>query len=227
MKPDSDIEKELKEISQVLPGITKDHPFQLPTGYFERLSEAILRLVNEKKEGSAISCDEEISQLSPLIAALKDKSPFSLPTGYFNDFSSQILEKIAEPKTEAPVYQMHGRSSAKRSWTKYVVAASLVGVVALSIPFLWKANISVPVSTTLPIERQSVADHLPDISDNDLNSYLSIIPDEADFLLENFDTEADDIAFLYLDDATLGNMLKEIPDDALVNYANGNFDKQL
>ncbi|HEX5025002.1 MAG TPA: hypothetical protein VFV68_07005 [Agriterribacter sp.] len=227
MKPDSDIEKELKEISQILPGMNKVHPFQVSTGYFEHLPEAILKCIKERKEEPAISRDEEISQLSPLIASLKDKTTFTLPTGYFNDFTTQILEKIAEPKTEASVYQMHSKPTTKRKWMKYAIAAALAGVVVLSLPRLWKANTNAPVSTILPIERRSVAGHLPEISDSDLTGYLSNIPGDDEFLLENIDTEADDIVFLNLDDATLGNMLKEIPDDALINYANGNFDKQL
>lgn len=229
MKPDSDIEKELKEISQILPGTNKEHPFHVPAGYFESLPETILKLVKQREEGAAISRDEEISQISPLIASLKDKSPFSVPTGYFNDFSAQVLERIVEAKTEAPVYQMHSSFTPKRKWIKYAVAAAFFGVIALSIPFSRKANTSAPVFATLPIEQQLVEDHLPEISDSDLTVYLSTIPDDADLLLEQIDTdtETDDIAFLNVDDVTLGRLLKGIPDDALINYTNGNFEKQL
>ena len=224
MKRNSDIEKELKEISPVVSEIKNNTVFKVPPGYFEALPEKLLRLAKENKVSNGLSPDEEIQALSPLIASLKNKTAFNIPPGYFDTLPQSITEKLAETKKEAPVFQINTRfKSRNQGWWKYAAAAAITGVIAVSTLFFWNNtqdnNSSHTLSSTGNDKQQPVLIQLPEVSDIDLAGYLSAVPETPEWVSENdADTEFVDIVFLKMDDSNLGNMLMDIPYEALRNY---------
>lgn len=224
MKRNSDIEKELKEISPALSEIKNNTVFKVPHGYFEALPEKLLRLAKKNKVDNGLSPDEEIQALSPLIASLKNKPAFNIPAGYFDTLPQSITEKLAETEKEAPVFQINTRfKNRKPGWWKYAAAAAITGVIAVSTLFFWnntQDNYSSPtLSSTGNDKQQPVLTQLPEVSDIDLAGYLSAVPETPEWVSENdADTEFVDIVFLKMDDSNLGNMLRDIPDEALRNY---------
>lgn len=222
MKQVSDIEKELKAISPTLSGIKNSPVFEVPHGYFEALPERLLKLVRENKARNLLP-DEEIGALSPLVASLKNKTVFGIPDGYFDALPQNIKVKLAEVKQEAPVFQID-RSFKNRQpgWLKYAAAAVVAGVIAVSALFFWNKtqdNYSPTLSATESDNQQPVLMQLPEISDTDLATYLSTAPETSEWALEeDADAEFADFVFLKMDDSNLGNMLKDIPYEALLNY---------
>jgi hypothetical protein len=224
MKRNSDIEKELKEISLALSEIENNTVFEVPEGYFEALPERILRLAKENKVSNDLLANEEIKALSPLIASLKNKTVLNVPAGYFDTLPQAVTEKLAETKKEAPVFQINaGFKNRKPVWLKYAAAAVVTGIIAVSALLFWNNppdNYSNPtLSATGNDQQQPVLMQLPEVSDIDLASYLSAVPETPEWNLEeDDDAEFVDIAFLKMDDSNLGNMLKDIPYEALLNY---------
>lgn len=217
MKCNSDIEKELGEISPAVSEIGKENVFQTPPGYFENLPEKVLALIKVNEEQTDVSANEEIKQLSPLIASLRSNPALSVPAGYFNTFPGIVLAKLAEPKEKAPVISIS--TGKKRKWLNYATAAAVTGVIGASALFLLNTGNS---GKTIPVAQndgiQSVSSGLPGITDADLANYLSAAPKTPEWVSENADAEFEDVAFLKIDDTTLGNMLKNIPDETLKSY---------
>ena len=224
MKRISDIEKELKAISPTLSEIKNSPVFEVPHGYFEALPERLLKLVKENKDGGLLP-DEEINALSPLIASLKNKTVFGIPDGYFDALPQNITGKLTEAKQEAPVFQIdRGFKNRQPAWLKYAAAAVVTGVVAVSALFFWNKTpdnySSRPsLSATENDNQQPVLMQLPEVSDTDLATYLSAATETSEWALEeDADPEFADFVFLKMDDSNLGNMLKDIPYEALLNY---------
>ncbi len=223
MKRISDIEKELKAISPTVSEIKNNPVFEVPNGYFEALPERLLKLIKENKAGGLLP-DEEINALSPLIASLKNKTVFGIPDGYFDALPQNITGKLAEAKQEAPVFQIdRGFKNKQRAWLKYAAAAVVTGVIAVSALFFWNKPPDNYNSSTLSAtendNQQPVLMQLPEVSDTDLTTYLSAAPETSEWALEeDADAEFADFVFLKMDDPNLGNMLKDIPYEALLNY---------
>lgn len=80
MKQDPNILAELESVASTLATTNKSMPYALPSGYFDRLSEAVM---------TQISIDN-----LPKVAA-----PFTVPQDYFTSLSSNVLETIAKEVT--------------------------------------------------------------------------------------------------------------------------------
>ncbi|HRN56355.1 MAG TPA: hypothetical protein PLL71_07880 [Agriterribacter sp.] len=217
MKRNSDIEKELREISSTVSEITNASVFQVPPGYFEDLPQKILALIKFNEETADLPANEEIEQLSPLIAALRHKPTLSIPPGYFNSFPQTITDKLGKAEEKAPVIGIN--TGKKRKWVSYAAAAAVTGVVAISALFLRDTGNS---TERMPLAQNSgmeqVSTRLPEITDMELAGYLSIAPETPEWLSENDDMEWESIAFFKIDDSNLGELLKDIPDEILRNY---------
>ena len=232
MKRNSDIAQELKEISPAVSAITNDTVFKAPPGYFDALPDRLLTMAKAQTAGTGLLPGEETNALSPLIASLKNKPVFSIPAGYFDTLPRSITEKLAASKKEAPVFQINpGFKSRKPIWLRYAAAAMVTGVIAVSALLLWNTtadNYSNPsLSATENNNPQPVATQLPGVSDIDLAGYLSTIPETQEWDWEDdADAEFTDFAFLKMDDSNLGNMLKDIPYEVLLNYEEDISDKE-
>lgn len=152
------IQDELNELNSGLTPAPGNNPYSVPEGYFEGLASSVLAKI---KGEAPISATDEIAELSPLLAGISRQLPYSLPddyfqsnleglkafttedeeslvlsfvskempyevpTGYFANLSEQVLEKVS-PKGARVVHM------GSRKWMRYVVAAAVTGIMAIS-----------------------------------------------------------------------------------------------
>lgn len=214
MKRNPDIEKELKTISPAVAAISNENIFQAPPGYFEDLPGRILSLVKADKRQDDLSAREEIEQLSPLIAALKNKQAQTVPPDYFSTLPHIITAKLSQTKKEAPVIRMD--TGRKKNWLSYAAAALIAGIIGTGALFLLNNDHSSRIAMNKDIP--SISALLPDVPDVELAGYLTATPETSEWILDNDDTETEDIAFFKMDDTHLRNELRDISDEVLRNY---------
>jgi hypothetical protein len=70
MQAKNDISEELKAISVLVDGISRQVPYEVPAGYFDNLSQRVLSRISAKS------------------------LTFSVPDGYFDSFASRVLDRI-------------------------------------------------------------------------------------------------------------------------------------
>ena len=87
MNSRKEILDELTDAAPALTGISLQHPFRVPAGYFDNLAEVILSRVRTEYAGSA---KEELDLISPLLGGLSKKMPYSMPDGYFETLTPSV-----------------------------------------------------------------------------------------------------------------------------------------
>lgn len=215
MKRNPDTEKELKAISPAVAAISNENVFQAPPGYFEDLPDKILSLVKTAIIQDGLSAREEIEQLSPLIAALKNKQAQTVPPDYFSTLSHIITAKLGPTKKEVPVIRMD--TGRKKKWLRYAAAALITGIIGTGALFLLNNDHSSQIAMNKDIP--SISALLPAVPDAELAAYLiTAAPETSEWVLDNDDAGAEDIALLKMDDAYLRNELKDISDEVLRSY---------
>lgn len=120
MENSNPILAELRAVSPTVAEISRNHPFVVPKGYFERFAEEVLVLLKEPEFrvlGAAIQTPYTVEtgyfenlaeRMSILVKgeALSDllagpvKSPYKIPQGYFESLADNILAKV---QTEYPI----------------------------------------------------------------------------------------------------------------------------
>lgn len=217
MKRTENIEKELTEISTLMAGFSQAVPFQVPENYFETLPGKILEHIRLSEVGSTISASEEIEVLSPLLAGLKDKTSLSIPDDYFPQFQQKIFEHIETPSEPAKVISIGSRTG--RSWTRYAAAAIVAGFLGIAALFFWNNRQPASNNSFAQVKTSETGSELPQIPEETLAGYLNGLPDNTyNQAIDSADSEFYDLALLKIDDARLGNMLENVPDDELAGY---------
>ena len=126
---------EINLLSPLVAGISKEMPYALEVGYFEKLDDQLLSLVKEKNDHQSV--DEELQELSPLLKSLKKEMPYSVPAGYFEN-------GVKVPtKQEARVIPL-----TSRKWFRYAAAAIVIGIVTTVVLVVNKANSVDPVNNS-------------------------------------------------------------------------------
>ncbi|MDI3318535.1 hypothetical protein [Pinibacter soli] len=88
MTRDRYILNELFEISPVVTNISRQMPYEVPAGYFDKLPDIIMEMIaNEQYE----SVSAELQSLSPLLNSIPKKTPYEINEDYFKDFSNNVL----------------------------------------------------------------------------------------------------------------------------------------
>jgi hypothetical protein len=123
----SNAKDELSYLSPFLSNISKEMPYSVPAGFFQDLSEDVLKKISEHKDHQ--TSKEEIETLSPLLSSLKNKNPYSIPAGYFEKLETGVEKK------ETKVI-----SITKRRWYRLAVAAVIIGIVAISGLAIFKSK---------------------------------------------------------------------------------------
>jgi len=81
MQEKNEISEELRLLSAVVSGISRETPYGAPAGYFDGFSVRMLSLIGKAEE--------------PFFSIEKDKSlTFSVPEGYFEGFAQNLLDRI-------------------------------------------------------------------------------------------------------------------------------------
>lgn len=83
--------KELAEISPFLSGISKSHPWKVPKGYFETLSESTDWIHSSGNQA-------EIKEIP------KDHKEYGLPQNYFDQLAGRVIERIDEQEFKLEQY---------------------------------------------------------------------------------------------------------------------------
>lgn len=109
----NEISVELRALSELVSGISRQTPYQVPVGYFEQLPSNVMSriaaaaptfqvpdgyfdrfatsVLDRIKQGASIpmgeSVDAELSRLSPVISGISRMTPYGLPEGYFDELS--------------------------------------------------------------------------------------------------------------------------------------------
>jgi hypothetical protein len=83
--------EELSFLSPFLSNASKEMPYTVPAGFFQDLSEDLLKKIGEHEDYQ--TSEEEIETLSPLLSSLKNKNPYSIPAGYFEKLETGVEKK--------------------------------------------------------------------------------------------------------------------------------------
>lgn len=221
----SEIEEELKQISNLLAKLPKQQPFTLPNTYFDTLADTILNKIRGEELG--FGAKENI---------------YTTPNGYFSELPQKILFKIKEQKTGsneifeelenvAPtlnkisknnIYYLPNnyfetlsittsqQKTAKivtfnktKRWLNYAAAAVITGVVAVGgIKLLGKKNV-----VDIKIE-------MAKSSDDEINQYLENEPgiDYAFTSVTGTDDQETNSLFEGMTEEEIKQYLKEQPE---------------
>ena len=109
---------ELKYLSPLLGSVSKEMPYSVPAGFFQDLSEDVLKKISEHEDYQ--TSEEEIEGLSPLLSSLKNRKTYSAPAGYFEKLETKIEKK------ETKVI-----SISRRRWYRLAIAAVVIGIVVI------------------------------------------------------------------------------------------------
>ena len=127
--------EELTYLSPFLSNVSKEIPYTVPAGFFQNLSDEVLKKISEhedylRKESFGQTSEEEIGSLSPLLSSLKNKNPYSAPAGYFEALETKAVRQSADSfgeKKETKVISL-----TNRRWYRLAVAAVVIGILVIS-----------------------------------------------------------------------------------------------
>ncbi|MFN0083412.1 MAG: hypothetical protein ACKVOM_12950 [Ferruginibacter sp.] len=187
--------------------------FTVPDGYFENLSENILKRIRAGENEAAL----ELANISPLIAGIFNKETYTAPIGYFDG-----LTFISEPKVQpAKIVRM----SLVRSVFKFAAAAVIIGLLGISIINITDNNTNSPqeiiagqTASVLKdanaiIKAGSFDETLQAVSDEEIKKYLQQNGQDVNAALVASSTDDADklpeAADYLLDENVLENYLKE------------------
>ena len=89
MQAKNEILDELRSLSAVVSGISRENPYQVPAGYFDSFPAQLVRLTHQSEaEGPFFATSRFFTQTSDKPLA------FSVPEGYFEGFAQNLLDKI-------------------------------------------------------------------------------------------------------------------------------------
>ena len=134
MNGKNDISDELKTLSSLVDGISRQHPYTVPAGYFDTLAQRVLsriaaksltfsvpdgyfdnfasrvldRIKAGKSEIMGESVQEELARLSATISGISRETPYRMPEGYFDELSPVLTLLKDRPTYEVPVGYFDG-----------------------------------------------------------------------------------------------------------------------
>jgi hypothetical protein len=189
--------------------IAPQNKLDVPAGYFENLPNNILAKIKSQENNPVFT---EMEELSPTIANIGNNNVYTVPQDYF--------EQLAMPSiASAKVVKMGSRSI-----FKYAAAAVVTGLLGLGIfTFVNKNAVQINGSEVDSvvmakaneiIQKKSFEKELENVSDEDLEQYLSQNGQDVNAALvassmDNEEGSLPDAADYLLDENTLNDFLKE------------------
>jgi hypothetical protein len=203
MENRNDILNELQAISPLLAGMQKVNVFTVPAGYFERLADGMLLLVNEEKntllssihkQSSSVPAAyfdtladtilnkikaQEAAETYPVLSSISKQNVYTVPQGYFETLSGAVTAKTNTPQVK--VVTMHKRTA----WMKYAAAAVFTGIIALSVYKFTATNVKIKMdaATTegMAIAKENKFDEeFSKVTDEDIIKYLQVNGTDVD-----------------------------------------------
>ncbi|MBK8087311.1 MAG: hypothetical protein IPK31_04800 [Chitinophagaceae bacterium] len=209
MTRNTDILKELEQISPAVAQISEETPYQVPVGYFDTLDTVIMARI----------AAGGIEENSLLIVAGK-QMPQDVPQGYFDTLSDSILSKIKAQQSiqtvaeelnelspvlaglskenlyEVPAGYFENLSAgitekttetkvvsmfSRKVWVRYAAAAVLFGMIAFGITFFIQQPTNGLVADIPEIKtEEQINTELAKISDEEIINYLKMTSDSKD-----------------------------------------------
>ena len=181
------------EISQSLKGLPVDMPYQLPVGYFNDLSDKVLKYVQtglpfEKTNEYTIpenyfeefpvallstirqqEVSDELEEVAPFLNQISKQSPYTIPADATIDLQS-IVNGAAQ-KNDATVIQMPVRKI--RKWMQYAAAAVVVGVLITIGIFYTNDNIESIQQNGATYAQIDIPTEMSKLSEDELSTYLN------------------------------------------------------
>jgi hypothetical protein len=206
-----EILEELIDAAPKLADIENQHPYRVPTGYFESLPGLVMLRIRTQ---NAESAREELEIISPLLGGLNKKMPFSTPKGYFETLTPTITGAPAKTVEPARVVRMFQ----PRKSFRMAAAAVTVGIIALAAYFIFlkpaENQYALKPDAEVQKEFQTKVD---DLSENELANFV-----EASTVITSFDNGS--TGEINEDDVKL--MLADIPDQELEKFIDQNTVKE-
>jgi hypothetical protein len=193
--------EELQLLSPLLGSLEKKTPYELPSGYFHELSTNLaagLKAVDFVKD-----------ELEDIPACLQDfdrVNPYSIPEGYFDHLPDAVLDRV---KIRRPAARVVAFGGVRKSWRKYAVAASLVGIIFTGglLYFHRSARAAEdPLAGLSKVSDQEILNYLEN-EENPLAGSTTI-PNNTIASVDDFS------------DSDVNDLLSEVPDNELQQYAN-------
>jgi len=240
MTRNTDILKELEQISPAVAQISEETPYQVPVGYFDTLDTVIMARI-------AAGGIEEDS----LLHVAGKQMPQDVPQGYFDTLSDSILSKIKAQQGiqtateelvelspllaglskanlyEVPAGYFENLSAgitekttetkvvsmfSRKVWIRYAAAAVLFGMIAFGITFFSsQSTVSGPDFPTAKTEEQ-INKELAQISEEEIINYLKMTSDSKDVaaITSIVDQSQLPAEADYMDDAFMESFMKEL-----------------
>lgn len=199
MKLKTEIEEELRAAgADALLQANRTPCFAVPDNYFSQLPGEMIRQVQA-----------EADVLPPVLSTIGNRNPFGVPEHYFDSVSDNILQQVTG-HTPAKVIPLH--APRKKRLKNYLVAASVVALLALAGTYFWQSNSYSNITKGMSITG------MENIPDESLKNFLL----ESDYTVDDL-AENPEIMFLgqsfAAEESSLERLLNEMPDEDLVYYA--------
>lgn len=130
---------ELQYLSPLLSNVSKEMPYTVPVGFFQKFGEDVLKKINENddhlhKESLGQTSEKEIGKLSPLLNNLRNKNPYTVPAGYFETLGPKVV-RMDSSKKSLVTYGEHKEtkviSISRRKWYRLAAVAVVIGIVVI------------------------------------------------------------------------------------------------
>lgn len=190
-----DAAEELNHLSPFLSSISKETPYAVPDGYFQKL-ETEAGLMKDIDENAA----EELETLSPLLSRLKKEMPYSVPQGYFDS-----LGKAGHEKMVKPAGKVVSISITKQKWFRYAAAAVVISFVTLCGLLIFKK----PGSGNTEEKPFAGIIDMKKVSQEEIDQFVKMIDEESPVVaVTDIKKETEEIK----------ELIKDIPDEELQQF---------
>lgn len=180
--------EEIKNLSPLVAGISKNMPFAVPPDYFGSTLKELPVLIHE---------DEE----SDLLSLINKQMPFAVPVGFFENLPAQLVKKVAETKPKViPLF--------KRTWMRMAVAATVAGIISFSGYVYFNGQKNTDANAGAPIAKQ-----LKNVSTKELDEFIKntdVPVTSADLTAARSDVKK---MLTGVSDKELDAFLKQVPTD--------------
>lgn len=200
VKAENDINhgEELNLLSPFLNNISKEIPYNTPTGYFDKLEEKLMNGVREHADYQ--DSEEELHHISPLLSSISKKTPYSAPEGYFEKFAKDFTPSDTSSKPAKVVPLTY------RKWPRYLAAAVLVGAIATTSIFVLIRRKGPNISNSYAWVKKS----MNKISTDDINNFIRSTDGEL--------PQKGTIASAPASSADINDLLKDVSNKEIKNF---------
>lgn len=187
-------EEELSYLSPFLSAVPKELPYSVPAGYFSDLKEKAIGAIRGHADYQTAA--EELESISPLLNSIGKKTPYRIPDGYFDNL---VVPIDTTEKREAKVISLGSRKWLRYGVAAAIISCIALGAglffntgkaVDISNTHAWVKKNMKKVSTTdinsfvqltsqqnaaatASMKSADIKDMLKDVSDKDLQNFLT------------------------------------------------------